>query len=475
MGRESNPGSYKLAHEFPEKLILTEASKKLFTEGTAGQGYVGILDTTTGQVHLIPAFNKDDGKLRLNKDGKPFSTFVESIQPLGRNTGDVHGQAVIKLQLVDKGGINGKLMGFGLWKDENNNIADFRTRSSSQNFFSVKYSEIYRTYFSQRHQEHSSHNMQLLRELPLGVSQKIFDCVSENLGFESESVTNSPRVNSDIRQHLIAEAEFFGDQFIDLHYVNQDTDPNYIAYVMGFEYMYLLIINNKIDALKDFIKFAPFLLTDRTREGRDIDAIEWAESPLSFAIKEKKYEIAKMIIKEGANWQHDDVINHKIIGLLKAQIENDPENLQEAQSLLTIITEENKRQVSRLLETSLGKEIIAFAKKYNKLDYFNSLQLDSGEYCVEEIIKFLTSELFKLEFTKGTNLFGYKFFQSFVGSRYTISAQAKVELEQILEKIDSIGYEMATDTFKKTDEYRKMLNDFCCADELASSKINRPK
>lgn len=157
--------AYTLKNPFPEELRLTERSKKLFEDGAPGQGYIGVLDTETGEVHLLPSFNKDDGKERLDKNGEKFKHYLESQQPLGTMTGDLHTFATGKLGLGQKGGVHGKLMGFGIWKDEEGHISEFRNRSSSQNLFSVKYDPLYREYYNDSVSHHSAHSLSLPREL----------------------------------------------------------------------------------------------------------------------------------------------------------------------------------------------------------------------------------------------------------------------------------------------------------------------
>lgn len=105
--------------DFTEKsfaLSLTKESKEAFELGRPGQGYIGLVDLTNGNIHLIPSFNKNDGLLRLDKNGEPFKLSAESFTELGTMTGDLHGQCVSKLGLVEKAGQNGQIMGFGFWK-----------------------------------------------------------------------------------------------------------------------------------------------------------------------------------------------------------------------------------------------------------------------------------------------------------------------------------------------------------------------
>lgn len=105
------------------KFKLTERSKKLFELGKAGQGYIGLLDAETLEIHLIPAFNKDDGlviedingtKFILQENGKKW--YAQSSAALGKISGDLHANAVSLCGLEKKGNLNGKVFGFGFWK-----------------------------------------------------------------------------------------------------------------------------------------------------------------------------------------------------------------------------------------------------------------------------------------------------------------------------------------------------------------------
>jgi hypothetical protein len=104
-------------------LNLTEQSKALFELGKPGQGYVGLVDLETGEIHLYPSFNKHDGLLRQDKYGNHFETeqsssthYVESREVLGSLTGDLHINAASELLLTQKSGTRRGLMGFGIWK-----------------------------------------------------------------------------------------------------------------------------------------------------------------------------------------------------------------------------------------------------------------------------------------------------------------------------------------------------------------------
>ncbi len=101
---------------FEVDLQLSEASKALFAKGAPGQGFVGLVDLQTNLIHLFPAFNKDDGQLRLDKEGKKFAKLAETAQSLGGGAGDLHLRTAGTLGLGDKAGNKQNLMGFGIWK-----------------------------------------------------------------------------------------------------------------------------------------------------------------------------------------------------------------------------------------------------------------------------------------------------------------------------------------------------------------------
>jgi len=101
---------------FEVDLHLSDASKALFDKGAPGQGFVGLVDLETNLIHLFPAFNKDDGQLRLDKEGKKFAKLAETAQSLGGGAGDLHMRTAGALRLGDKAGNKQNLMGFGIWK-----------------------------------------------------------------------------------------------------------------------------------------------------------------------------------------------------------------------------------------------------------------------------------------------------------------------------------------------------------------------
>lgn len=125
----SRPEHYEIKHNsdfLTTRLTLTKQSQALFEAGESGQGYIGLVDIKTGEIHLVPSFNKGDGLLPLNKDGHEFTIEQKGKQvefsmtsqfELGQmGTGDLHRNCSALLGLAHKGGGNGMLFGFGIWK-----------------------------------------------------------------------------------------------------------------------------------------------------------------------------------------------------------------------------------------------------------------------------------------------------------------------------------------------------------------------
>jgi ankyrin repeat protein len=98
------------------EFLLTGKSIKLFDLGCPGQGYIGIVDSETDQIHLIPAFNDGDGIPRRDRLGGDFGgEYVTSKVGLGQGGHNAHLQAVIMCGLAKSREKNG-LMGFSFWK-----------------------------------------------------------------------------------------------------------------------------------------------------------------------------------------------------------------------------------------------------------------------------------------------------------------------------------------------------------------------
>lgn len=106
--------------DYSFKMSITDESLTLFQLGAPGQGYIGLVDLVTGDIHLIPSFNKNDGLLPLDKNGNRLPKFVKSVGLLGQMTGDLHEKACEHVNLwvsEDKPGKGPRrVLGFGVWK-----------------------------------------------------------------------------------------------------------------------------------------------------------------------------------------------------------------------------------------------------------------------------------------------------------------------------------------------------------------------
>ncbi|HHT9904808.1 TPA: hypothetical protein ACT9MQ_002469, partial [Legionella pneumophila] len=96
----------------------------------------------------------------------------------------------------------------------------------------------------------------------------------------------------------------------------------------GFSYLFELIDGNRLKMIESFINSTPCILNPEIKHS--------AETALTYATINKKYDAAKLFIDKGCSWQDDPIINRKIITLLKNQITSDPEYTQEATALLQI-------------------------------------------------------------------------------------------------------------------------------------------
>lgn len=160
---------------------LTKLAKDLFKQGSPGQGYVGFVDLESGEIHLIPAFNKNDGKEHIDFicQGKNYT--VVSEEPLGSNSGRAHIQGLATLGLGHKGNANGKIVGFGIFKGDAQVIEQFRNNSYSQNRFAIEYSELFLmcSYLP-------TATVHLVRALPLAICELIQEALLDGLPKENE-------------------------------------------------------------------------------------------------------------------------------------------------------------------------------------------------------------------------------------------------------------------------------------------------
>lgn len=214
--------------DYPTKFTVTEEAIKLFNKGKDEQGYIGILEFpeekgSPAKIHLIPAFfadsedmtDKEGGKFIVTDDhGKERSKIAVSSQKKGALVGDLHTKSAAMQALGHKAGINGMLMGFGVWKSlagKTAGIKEIRNRSSSQNFFSIRYGELYTAFFKELLPEghQTAHALNLPREIPLGILQDITQALCANLQIAPVSLKDV--VPADIQSHFVAEDRWLAD------------------------------------------------------------------------------------------------------------------------------------------------------------------------------------------------------------------------------------------------------------------------
>ncbi|MBV8801771.1 MAG: hypothetical protein JO131_02165 [Gammaproteobacteria bacterium] len=216
---KSETKSYSLPgfKEIPKKIIISEESKKIFLEGresldekTKGQGFVLVAwkeESPEGnilRIELVPAFNKNDGKEKSNKNGQAYTMYdpekkdytseelanaaVESPEDLGKNTGIVHKHAIEIL--IQSGRMppdikTENMFGGGLFKgNQTQMIAQFRAVSANINFNSIQYDPelVFISHFSTPSETKVDFSEYFLRRiLPQDIQKVLIDALLEQL------------------------------------------------------------------------------------------------------------------------------------------------------------------------------------------------------------------------------------------------------------------------------------------------------
>ncbi|MBV8801872.1 MAG: hypothetical protein JO131_02695, partial [Gammaproteobacteria bacterium] len=217
-------------------IIFTEQAKEFFSracpapnEGGSGQGLIGIFwlgknekGESVFYADLIPAFNKDDGRLMQDKNGVPYKTgeFAYSNEPMGGNSGrnheqfkkiiadriknaiEMNDQQILKqyeglYTISDKNEIildDTKLFGFGIFKgDTIYLINQVRGRSANLNPYSVKYNPeyLYIHYFQEDINDSFQGEYFIKRLLPSFLLNKLEEAASSQLPPENSAIFQS--------------------------------------------------------------------------------------------------------------------------------------------------------------------------------------------------------------------------------------------------------------------------------------------
>jgi hypothetical protein len=292
---------------------------------------------------------------------------------------------------------------------------------------------LYKEFYNDGVFYHSAHLLELQIELPREISQDIYTSLTTGLGLPDEDVRISSRVNERVRQHFTVEDSYFSN-FSDKYNSTDPRDFDDKTVWVGFEFLKSVIDGNRISTFKLFIAEVPCVISGRTPESRDSSDVNAAETALTYALSRGKYDIARILLDNGASWQNDSAINTKLISVLQKKIKEDPEN-PDAKEILGQVRKYNSQAVQNFFESSVGKDLIEFAKKNSKTDVINKLNLDAGDYCIEDIKTYFKTEKFKLSLTQGTNYLSY--LQFFIASEKTVDPQKRQQLDSIIEKLDS--------------------------------------
>jgi len=252
-------------------LVLTDESKQVFEQAKSHQGFIGLVDLRTGNMHLVPCFNypqeirdmhktpdnQDDAEYFSqwnrdlhnvgNKNGEYFSVtsptgvvrgnyYVSTIEDLGTNTGVAHGRALALCGLSGFGGEKGGVLGFGIWKGTQEVIMEFRDRSASQNRHAIQFSaEFLDDYLTEKYKTEDPEGHAIIkhsreRSLPQEIGDKILANLLAQLPtdkFASRKALEDDRV-FDFPNPFISAAEQ-GDRLLMNAYINAGMNINEIA------------------------------------------------------------------------------------------------------------------------------------------------------------------------------------------------------------------------------------------------------
>jgi hypothetical protein len=155
-------------------------------------------------------------KPQVTKEGKPFRHVLVSSQPRTGLAGDLHTMGVRKAGWGHLGGVAGMIAGGGIFISVINGVITIKfafNRSTSQNLFSIKYTNIYRQYFNMRVNRHGAHMLNLPREIPLPIFEKIMNAIHKAFNipqaakFLDNAYLDDGSPNS-ILSHLMVEQDY---------------------------------------------------------------------------------------------------------------------------------------------------------------------------------------------------------------------------------------------------------------------------
>lgn len=192
------------------QFTLTERSKALYKQGEPGQGFVYFLDVETGEIDLIPAYNKNDGRERKEfiYEGKNWA--VESSDELGKSSGDAHTKALalLKKNNPEK---NRMIVAGGIFMGENYLAEEIRNKSASKNILTIVYSEEYllsryRPFVS----KHGNLILNTQRSIPGDITMAVVNELREQLPFRAGADNQIRKIRS-IDENIARDAGYMYD------------------------------------------------------------------------------------------------------------------------------------------------------------------------------------------------------------------------------------------------------------------------
>lgn len=340
---------YLLRYQFPEGLTLDEKSRELFELGCEGQGYVGTVDLETGKIYLIPAFNKGDGKPRLAINKKPFELFIESEQPLGGSTGDVHRLSLEKLGL-GASGESGRFMGFGVFKGENNTLKRIRSFSTSNNAFSIRHDPFFYKLFEACVVTQGS--FVLKRGIPWPCFKEILGVLRKRLNIKSYALFFDIDLCRQFEEGWIEKG------------VNGSMEN-------GDTFLFLTIQNQRFDMAHALLE----------RGADPNQACQDGQTPLCLVIENQNFDTAHLLLEWGANPNQANkdgqiplclAIEKQNLEMVRALLEwgADPNQAgRDEQTPLELAIKNGDQAIIQILHDKLGREqkVENWAERYTEI------------------------------------------------------------------------------------------------------------
>lgn len=317
-----------------DHLKVTERSKELFKQGDPGQGFAYFLDLETGEIDLIPAFNKNDGRERKEfiYEGKNYA--VVSDDELGKSSGSVHtkGLALVKKNGPEK---NRSIVAGGVFMGDDYLLRDFRNKSASKNMLAISYNPAYLvSMYAPAAEKHNNPSLVIQRSIPADITHAIKTALLEQLPFRNGTDNQIKGVESELdpeglRKKLLAAKPELEEQLpTDLSDIAelsnnekhfQDLSESELTSILETN-VFVAAIHNDADIVKKFLSIegTPIenkkkLIEDFTRPAVDYKQIykevfshldinkivyqSYRETPLMYAIRNNNLTVVEALLE----------------------------------------------------------------------------------------------------------------------------------------------------------------------------------